>query len=258
MLDRLFPAGDWAMDTTVKARALIGQGDQILWARGEPLITCADTSHGKSTMNQNFLRATIGLLDNVMGMAAEPFKHVLYIAADRPHQIKASLKRMVTEANIDIWNERVHIHEGPLPFALNLEPEKLLPAVRELAMTNESEPFDCVFVDSLKDLVSAMDDNVDGIQINHAFQSLVQNGIELAAMVHPRKLFGSGKMPLLDDISGNKNILNGAGSVVYLGPPDEGGWQNFWHLKPPQEAIGNVMFRMEKQTGNLVWASASV
>ncbi len=259
VLRKVFPAGDWALNETENSRALVGKGDQILWAKGEPFITCGDTSHGKSTFDQNIMRGSIGLIEDVIGLAVSQFKHVLYVAADRPSQIKYSVQRMVNEGNRGIWNQRVHMHEGPLDFTLNEAPFKLLPWIRDVADKLEQEPFDCVFLDSLKDLVSAMDENTEGIHINQAFQSVCQQGIELGVMVHPRKLGGDRKSaPILDDVGGSKQIVNGAGSVIFLGSPDENNYQQLYHLKPPAERISNVSLRFEKKTGNIDWLDAGV
>ncbi len=254
VIRKVYPAGDWALDEVTQTRSLVGDGDRILWARGEPFVTCGDTSHGKSTFDQNIMRGNIGLIEQVIGLSLSSFNHILYVAADRPSQIKYSLRRMINETNRSTWNERVHIHEGPFSFGLNEEPFKLLPAIRDIADKLDQPPFDCVFLDSLKDLVSEMDDNSDGIHINQSFQSVCQQGIELAVMVHPRKLGRDRKgIPILDDVGGNKQITNGAGSVIFLGEPDAEGYQPLYHLKPPAERIANIALRFQKSSGDIDW-----
>lgn len=251
---KLFPAGEWALTEPSSSRAVVGVGQQILWADEEPLLVVADTGSGKSTIQQNILRASIGLIPSVLGMPARHFKSALYIAADRPKQIRYSLKRMVSEDTADTWDQFVYIHDGPLPFPINEKPESLLPFVKELSEKLDRPPFEAVVIDSLKDIVSEMDDNTPGIMINQALQSLCQNRIQLSCCVHPRKM-GSGKdkerNPTLDDVGGNKNIVNGAGSVFYIGAPDDLGYQLLTHLKMPAEKIEGLSMLIDKPSGNI-------
>ncbi len=250
---KVFPAGSWALDEVTAGRAVVGQGQRILWAKGETLFIVGDTGHGKSTVTQNTMRANIGLIPTILGLEAIPFKSILYIAADRPAQIKASLKRMVNDTNRDIWDRHVVVHEGPPGFAINDEPLKLLPFIRELSEHMDREPFDCVVMDSLKDLVSQMDENTDGIHINQALQSVCQQDIQVLVDIHPRKM-GSGRdkerNPVLDDVGGNKNITAGAGSVLFIGAPVEGA-HPLYHLKSPSERIEGLAIRYDKPSGDI-------
>ena len=252
---KVFPAGDWALDEVTSSRAVVGNGQRILWAKGETLFVVGDTGHGKSTLTQNTTRANIGLIPDILGFEAISFRSVLYIAADRPAQIKASLRRMVDDTNRQIWNGRVAVHEGPPGFALNDEPFKFLPFIRELAEQMEREPFDCVICDSLKDMVSQMDENTDGIHINQALQSVCQQDIQVLVDIHPRKMGSSRdkeRSPVLDDVGGNKNITAGAGSVLYIGAPTEGS-HPLYHLKSPSERIEGLSIRYDNPTGNITY-----
>ncbi len=254
---KVFPADDWVLDEVANSRAVVGRGQQILWADGESLLVVGDTGHGKSTLKQNIVRANIGLIPDVLGLAARSFTNILYVAADRPNQIKHSLSRMITPINRSIWHEKVFIHDGPLDFALNEKPQLLAPFVKELSEALERPLFEAVFFDSLKDLVSAMDENGDGIQINHAFQSLCRANVQVVCGVHPRKM-GTGRdkerLPTLDDVGGNKNISAGSGSVVYLGAPDNEDQGQLYHLKSPSERIEGMLLHFEKKTGDISYS----
>lgn len=252
---KVFPAGDWALEEKQVSRAVVGRDNEILWARGESLIIVGDTGHGKSTVAQNIVCAGIGLQPEALGMLVQPMARVLYIAADRPSQIKYSIKRMVSEATREHWNSRVFIHEGPLDFTLNDHPELLLPFLDVVSTQHFGGlPLTHLVIDSLKDLVSAMDENEQGIQINHAFQAVCQSGIELAACLHPRKMGSPGKKderePVLDDVGGNKLITAGAGSVLYIGSPANG-LSKVYHLKSPAGKIEDMMLRFNSHTGRV-------
>ncbi len=251
---RVFPADDWVLDEAGLSRAVVGKDSQCLWADGESLLVVGDTGHGKSTFTQNIVRAEIGLVPDILGMVVRQFANILYVAADRPKQIKASLRRMITETNRLVWHDKVWIHDGPLDFVLNEHPEKMAPFVKELAEHLDRPPFEVVVFDSLKDLVSEMDDNTAGIQINRAFQSLCRLGAQVAVDMHPRKM-GSPKdkerPPTLDDVQGNKNITAGAGSVVYLGVSGEDGRSQLYHLKSPSGSVNGMWLSFEGATGNI-------
>lgn len=251
---KVFPAGDWALDEPETTRAVVGRGQRILWATGETLMICADTGNGKSTLTQNIIRAGIGLIPDILSLAVRDFKSVLYVAADRPSQIRSSLRRMVNESNRQVWNDRVYIHHGPPEFVINEEPQRLLPFVRELSEKLNRPPFDCLVLDSLKDVVSKMDENEDGININRSLQSVCQQGLQVGVNIHPRKM-GNGRdkerNPILDDVGGNKNIIAGAGSVLYIGAPGNDGNNELYHLKSPAEPIEGYSIFMERRTGDI-------
>lgn len=252
---KVFPAGDWALDEPETSRAVVGSGQRILWADGESLLICGDTGNGKSTLTQNIIRAGIGLTPNVVGLEVRQFKRVLYIAADRPSQIRYSFRRMVNETNRQRWNDRVYIHHGPPDFALNEEPHRLLPFIRELAEKLNKEPFDCLAIDSLKDIVSEIDDNEAGIRINHALQTVCQQGIQLSANLHPRKIGlvkGVAPLPGLDDVNGNKNIIAGSGSVAFIGHAVDGN-SPLYHLKSPSERIDGLSLHFDRPSGDITY-----
>lgn len=253
---KVFPAGTWALEEPENSRAVVGSGQHIAWADGESLLVVGDTGHGKSTLTQNIMRTSIGLLPDVLGLAVRPFKRTLYVAADRPAQIRASLKRMVNIENRQTWDDCVYVHHGAPDFSLNEEPHRLLTFVRELAKSLDQEPFDCLIIDSLKDVVSEIDDNEAGIQINKALQLVCQQGIQVAVNMHPRKLHltkGQSPLPGLDDVNGNKNIIAGAGSVLFIDKPAESGYSPLWHLKSPADRLEGYELRIDRPTGNLLY-----
>lgn len=253
---KVFPAGTWALEEPENSRAVVGSGSQIAWADGESLLVVGDTGHGKSTLTQNIMRTSIGLLPDVLGLAVRSFKRTLYIAADRPAQIRASLKRMVCHENKQVWDDHVYVHHGAPDFALNEDPHKLLPFIRELAKSLDQEPFDCLIIDSLKDVVSEIDDNESGIQINRALQLVCQQGVQVAVNMHPRKLHltkGQPAQPGLDDVNGNKNIIAGAGSVLFIDKPAESGYSPLYHLKSPADRLEGYELQIVRSTGDILY-----
>lgn len=252
---KVFPAGDWALDEPENSRAVVGNRQRILWADGETLFICADTGHGKSTLTQNIVRANIGLIPDILGMAARQFTSILYMAADRPMQIKSSLKRMVDESTRKTWNDSMYVHHGPPDFTLNENPERLLPFIRELAEKLERPQFDCLVIDSMKDVTTQMDENPDGQSINRALQSVCQQGVQVLVDIHPRKMNKpktKDAPPILDDVAGNKNIIAGAGSVLFIEKTEYG--FPLYHLKSPAEAVDGLVMRMNNSTGSISYS----
>lgn len=254
---KVYPAGSWALDQPQSNRAVAGNGQRILWAKGESFVICADTGGGKTTFALSAVRASMGLVPDIIGMQVQAFQHILYVAADRPIQIKYALQRLVTEDNRMTWDTRMYIHEGPLDFAVNDKPSLLVPWLRELAEKLDREPFDCLVIDSLKDIVTAMDENDDGLHINTALQAVCREGIQLMLCIHPRKMGQQAKTPVLDDVAGNKMIVSGAGSVVYLGPPSDG-LSAFYHLKSPAQKIDGIGIRLDPSTGDVSYINTGL
>lgn len=236
--EKVYPAGDWALEERAVPRMVMGRGDEILWADQESFIIVADTGYGKSTLAQNIIKASIGLSPDVLGMSVRQFDRILYIAADRPPQIRASMARFMQEETREVWNEKLLVHEGPLGFYVNKNPESLLDfaAMRRDHWGGNSAQ--CLVIDSIKDLASEMSGDEDGSKYNEALQLVCRENIQVMATHHPRKgMSGPPKKkgdfePTLDDIYGSKFIPAGAGSVLYLSKTETGSL-SMNHLKAP-------------------------
>nr|MBA2641805.1 ATP-binding protein [Actinomycetota bacterium] len=108
--------------------AVWGNGDDVLWASGEPLLIVAPDGVGKTTLGQRLALALLELDRNVLGYPVAPVDGgVLYIAADRPAQGARSLWRMVghdTKSHGRL-KESLLVWKGPPPFNVVKEPERL-------------------------------------------------------------------------------------------------------------------------------------
>lgn len=255
--ESIYPAGDWALEEKTTPRMVMGRGSEILWADEESFIIVGDTGYGKSTLTQNIIKASVGLSPEVLGMEVRQFDRILYIAADRPPQIKASMARMIDQQTRECWNTKVLIHEGPIGFAVNKDPEKL---VSFAAMPRDhwgGRAAEMLVIDSLKDIASAISDDEQGMQYNIALQNVCREGIQLLGTHHPRKAptkqqkSKEPEEPTLDDVYGSKFITAGAGSVLMLHDRQREGVQ-LTHLKAPAGVIEFPRIRFDGQTGSVI------
>lgn len=191
-----------------------GPGDTPLWAEGESLMLVGPPGAGKSTLAQGLAAARIGLLDEVLGYPVkDDGGRVLYMAADRPRQIRRGLRRRFgKESDLD----RLVIREGPpvLDLADPLNARWVLEQAQKVGAST-------VVVDSIKDVLSSPSEDGSANSYNRARQMLVSGGVNLIEIHHNRKTTteGRGGQGGLDDVYGSRWLTAGAGSVLTLVPP---------------------------------------
>ncbi|MFJ6895642.1 bifunctional DNA primase/polymerase [Streptomyces hokutonensis] len=250
---RLVGAGDFALDEPETIPALWGEGDQVLAAEGEGFMICGHQGTGKSTLIQQFVLHRAGLLDGpLLGLLVKrDDRPTLILAMDRPRQIARSLRRMVTDDQREIFNARVKIWKGPLPFdvtasatALADWAEKVCPGVG------------LIVADSVKDFAPGISKDEVGAALNSAWQEVIAREIELGLVHHERKSDGkSSRTHSLDDVYGSTWLTSGLGSVLVLdGNPGEA-VQELRHLKQPGAVVGPLTLRHDHRCGRTSIAS---
>jgi len=231
---RLIDGAAFVLDTPTETPALWGQHEEIVWAGGEPLFLVGPIGVGKTTLMGCLALAHVGIRPaRLLGFPVRTTEErLLYVAADRPQQIRRSFARMVAEEDRDALRERIAFWEGPLEFDLAREPERLVPLARSAGAGS-------VFIDSLKDVARDLVKDETGTGITRAYGHAMTAGIELVINHHQRKTSGENAKPKrLDDVYGSTFIAAGAGSVVLLwGEPGDPVVQ-LSHLKPPADPIG--------------------
>jgi len=222
-----------------------GRDDQVLWAAGETLMLVGPQGVGKSTLLQQLSLARIGLREEVLGYAiGQTSSHVLYIAADRPAQIRRSFFRMVTEADRAVLTERLMVWAGPLPFDLAAQPEKLLAFVQQFDA-------DTLVIDSLKDVAFDLPKDEVGVRVNHALQLVLSAGIEIVVAHHQRKATAQNKKPsTLGDVYGSVWLTAGCGSVVLLWGEAGDPVIELSHLKQPVSEVGPLKMLHDHDHGS--------
>ncbi|UWS73530.1 AAA family ATPase [Streptomyces noursei] len=189
-----------------------GTPDQTAWASGESLMIVGPPGVGKTTLTHQVVFARIGLAGSVLGMPVVPGKRVLYLAIDRPTQIARTLARGVLDEHKAALRERLAVWQGPLPAALDKEPDLLA----DLAAAHQA---DTLVIDSLKDAVSTMVDDALAVAYNNARGRALQNGVEVLELHHQRKSGAEtpkAQRPSLDQVYGSTWLTSGAGSVLFI------------------------------------------
>ncbi len=235
------------LDTPPEVQAVWGEGEQVAWSSGEPLLINGPSGVGKTTLAQQVTLARLGLRTEVLGLPVEvDARRVLYIAADRPPQAARSFRRMVSEEHRGVLAERLEVWRGPLPVDLTRQPEVL-------AVMAEQANAGTLIVDSLKDVAAKLGEDETGNKVNQALQLACLAGVEVAALHHQRKRQqGAGKPKTLDDVYGSTWITAGAGSVLLVWGQPGDAVVELSHLKQPRDAIGPLTLLHDHECGTTV------
>lgn len=232
--ERLMPGGTFILDGADEFIPLWGHGDQVAWAEGESLWICGPQGVAKSTLMQNVALRRHGILDgDVLGWpVARADAPGLYLAMDRPLQIKRSLRRMVGEEHRAALDANLIVWKGPPPCDLAKHTDTLVGLADQAGAGT-------IYIDSLKDAAVGLSDDEVGAGLNRAVQTCLANGIEVIGAHHQRKAQAGGTKPKsLDDVYGSTWITSGAGSVVLLWGKAGDPVMELEHLKPPAEPVG--------------------
>lgn len=243
---RALDAADWLETQVEGVPAVWGRSDTVLWAEGEPLMLYGPDGVGKTSVAQQLVLHLCGLRPDVLlGLPVRKAeKPVLYLACDRPRQARRSLYRMIPKERHDELRGRLLIWEGPLPFAIHSSPRALL----DFCLLHDAGT---LVIDSLKDVAVELTKPEVALKINHAFQWLNANGIELLILHHPRKdPAGTPLKPkTLEDVYGDRNFVSGMGSVVLLWGKGGDPIVELLHLKQPAGEYGPLKLLHDHEAG---------
>lgn len=221
-------------DTTV---ALWGDGDEILWAEGEALMIAGGMGLGKTTLAGQILRAQLGLNPtDVLGLPVAEVTSgpILYLAMDRPRQIRRSMLRQFTEDERDRISGRLLIRIGPPIADLAVYPGLLAAMAAEVGAA-------VIYVDSLKDAAIGLSDDKVGAAYNRARQQVLADNRQICELHHNRKTIsgaGGGGPGGVSDVYGSTWLTSGAGSVIMLTGEPGDPIIEFRHVKQPLNEVG--------------------
>ncbi|MHA7663728.1 AAA family ATPase [Mycolicibacterium sp. HS_4_1] len=241
-------SGDWSfvdgaafvLDVPDTIPAVWGQGNQVLWAKGESLMISGPLGTGKTTLAGMLVRALVQPVPSpVLGLPVTGNgARILYLAMDRPDQIARSLHRQFPESMRRALADRLMVWKGPPPNDFAVNP-------RLLAALADKSKAEIVFVDSLKDAAIGLSDDKVGAAYNRARQLLLQSGRQLAELHHPVK-HGTGGVK---DVYGSTWLTSGAGSVVLLEGDPGDPVIHFRHARQPAQEVGPFLVHHDQVTG---------
>jgi hypothetical protein len=238
-------SGDWLLEDAGQLNLVWGTQDAPLFLEGEGFMIVGPPGVGKTTIGGQFVLALAGIHGMCLGLPVRPERgKVLYLAMDRPDQIKRSFQRMITEDDRDALAERIVFWRGPLDFEPLKEPERLAQFAHEHGATH-------IVVDSYKDMALKLSDDEVGGLFNRTMQVCVAEGVGWTGLHHDRKPTGENKRPnSLADVYGSAWLTAGVGSVLGLWGEAGDEVVEARHLKPPAESLGTFNVRHDHAAGN--------
>jgi hypothetical protein len=248
--ERMIAGGSFVLDMASTVEMLWGRDDRVLWSDGEGLVLAGTQGVGKTTLAQQLVLTLIGVLaEPVLGLpvVAAP-RRVLYLAMDRPNQIRRAFLRQCRDEHRDLLDTNLVVWKGPPPADLAKHTGELT----ELAKQAEA---DVVVVDSLKDAALGLSDDEVGSSWNRAAQELLATGRNLIVLHHLKKRQKNGKTGL-DDVYGSTWLTSGMGSVVLLDGEPGDPLVELRHLKYPIAEVGPMKVSHDQATGTMSIESA--
>lgn len=219
-----------------------GAGDDCLWAEGEALMICGPPGVGKTTLCGQVVRGLLGLQPSVLGLPVRPAeRRVLYLAMDRPAQIRRGLRRTFRETDRQVLAEGLQVWEGPPPGDVARHPTVLL----SLAQIADA---DVIVIDSIKDAAVGLTEDETAAAYNRARQTCLANDVQVLELHHMVKRGANGNKPTeLADVYGSAWLTAGAGSVLLLWGAAGDPIVQMTHLKQPATEVGP--WRLEHDHG---------
>ncbi|OBF01889.1 hypothetical protein A5775_03485 [Mycobacterium sp. 852002-10029_SCH5224772] len=211
------------LESGIDADPLWGRGSDALMAPGQGSMVFGTDGAGKSSLLQQIVFARLGLGDGeVLGFPVEQSDQpILYLALDRPEQIRRSIGRMVDLSNAAVrerLKRKLIFWRGALPFQCDSDPK----AFADWLMQIGGDDLGLVIADSVKDMVSSCIDDSAGMGFNDTVQHITTRGVEFACCHHNRKPNATNSKPRqLADVYGSRWLTAGLGSVLNIWKPDD-------------------------------------
>jgi replicative DNA helicase len=242
--DRTVDGATFCLEGPATVTAIWGDGQDVVWPSGEALMLVGPQGVGKTSLAGQLTLARIGLRAELLGLpVAQTATKVLYLACDRPQQIRRSFRRMVDEADREVLAERLVVWQGPPAADIAKQATMLCDLARQAGA-------DTIIIDSLKDVAADLVKDETGAGYNRARQLALVEGIELIELHHQRKSGSDGRKPkALSDVYGSVWLTAGAGSVILLWGDPGDPVVELAHLKQPLEEIGPFKLLHDAQHG---------
>lgn len=208
-------SGDFLFDQPTDS-PIFGTADEMLAAEGQAWMLVGGDGTGKTSSACQYSKARLGLADDMWGLPVAPLpedQSVYYLAMDRPRQMMEAFMRGIDHDDSDLramLSRRLSVHRGPPPYRLGRQAGQEW-LVNEVGETNAG----LVVFDSRKDVGDTLD-SADVLGVATAVQLLVADDVDVLILAHPTKGNKPNGPPLLEYVSGHREVFSGLGSVVYL------------------------------------------
>lgn len=219
-----------------------GEHSEVLWAAGESVMIVGPPGVGKTTVAHQLVAGLLGLRSEVLGLPVAQARRVLYLAMDRPRQIRRAMGRLFDPADAAILHERLLVRRGPLSVDIAKNPQLLI----ELAQRHEC---DVLMIDSLKDAAIKLTDDETGGNVNRAIQWCNAEGVDVCTLHHQRKGEQGTKPNTLADVYGSAWLTAGTGSVILLWGDAGAEDVELIHLKQPLDPVGPLDLHHDHHAG---------
>ncbi|ASW89583.1 AAA family ATPase [Mycobacterium marseillense] len=220
-----------------------GQGLDVLWATGEPLMIEAGYGCGKTTLAGLLVRAQL-FGGDVLGCPVRQLtdgQRILYLAIDRPDQIMRSMARQFSREQLNEIGDRLVFWKGPLPDDA-AENERIFVDLCEYHRA------DFVYVDSLKDAARGLTEDRAAAAYQSTRSALLATGRQLVELHHLAKSGAD---------YGSVWLRAGAGSVLRLSGKPGGTTGALTHDKSPAHRVGPIRLSHHRDTGEIETSTAA-
>ncbi|WP_326566046.1 AAA family ATPase [Mycobacterium sp. 3-98] len=214
-----------------------GQGLDVLWVTGEPLMIEAGYGCGKTTLAGLLVRAQL-FGGDVLGYPVRQLtdgQKILYLAIDRPDQIMRSMARQFRQEQLKAIGDRLTFWKGPLP-------DDAAENTQLLVDLCEYHRADFVYVDSLKDAARGLTEDRAAAAYQATRSALLATGRQLVELHHLTKSGGD---------YGSVWLRAGAGSVLRMSGKPGGATGALAHDKAPAHKAGTIKLSHERDTGEI-------
>ena len=233
----------------VRAEAVVepiwGDGEDVLWSKGEACMLCGPTGVGKTTIAQELLLYRMGLRDGpLLGLSVAPDPE-----ADRPVPGDGPTRAggAVTASHGDRSRRRRAADDGS--WCGRDRPSATSPGTRTTCWPWLADRAGIVVVDSLKDAAIKLPDDEVGALWNRAVQTCLAEGSRCWSSTTNGRANKDTKPKGIEDVYGSTWITAGAGSVILLWGSAGDATIELVHLKPPVATVGPLKIEHDHRTG---------
>ena len=232
-----------------------GAGDDLLWTEGGGLMIASDQGLGKSLTAQQLVAGRLGVgPSHLLDLPIQPLpqsKTIVYLALDRPRQIRRSMRRLFrTERERAVARERLRVWTKPIPVDVLGDTYAMANWIQETFGENVAD----LVVDSVKDLTpGGLSKDEVGQALDMAWKECRARGMSTLLLHHERKAgtdtSRANRQPLLDHIYGSTWLTSGMDSVLHIQGKQGENVVTYTHLKAILNLLDPITAMHDQENG---------